>query len=754
MTAGGGSITPPVSLTNGEGIARAQWVLGTQAGTHTATATVDGLAPLTFTATTSAAPIASVVIGPDNLRADALGATAQLQARALDSFGNVVATGFQWSSSDSTIATVNESGLVTAIGNGTAQITAIAGGKSDAIPVRVQQIVGSVVIAPASRSLRAGSEFDFDARALDGRNNEIKEVKDADFDWRSSSTAVASVDRNGEVTARAPGSAQITATFEGKRGQATISVNSGSVESVTITPATLHASSLGATGQLRAEARDGAGNVVADGGFAWKSLNTDVATVSQSGEVTAKGNGTTEVVATIGGKSASARVTVRQEIARVSVSAPRTQLRAGETLQLDGDALDARSNPVQGAVLTWTSSDNDVASVDRNGRVTGRTPGPVTITASYGEKSEEVALSVSTGAVASIEISPATLRAEALGQAGQLAARAVDASGNEVPANFTWSSSNDNVATVDASGLVRSTGNGSARITASADGKSDAITVTVKQIARRVDVRPAQSTIRPDETVELTASAFDANGVEIGNPDIEWVSSDRDVATVGRTSGRMTGVGPGTATITATVDDASGTATVTVQAPEPVASVSVSPSSRTLAPGETAEFTATPRDRNGDALSGRAVEWASSDPTVASVNQNGQVTGVLPGNVTIMATSEGETGRATVEVVAPQQQPAGLVIVSGNNQQGHNNETLEDPLTVRVLDGLGNPVPGVLVRWSTDDGSLDPTEVRTNQNGEASTRWKIFITGPDKEGKAIARVDGLPEVEFRASKGE
>jgi surface protein len=81
-----------------------------------------------------------------------------------------------------------------------------------------------------------------------------------------------------------------------------------------------------------------------------------------------------------------------------------------------------------------------------------------------------------------------------------------------------------------------------------------------------------------------------------------------------------------------------------------VAEVSVSPSSLTLAVGQTQSLTATTKDAGGNVLTGRPVTWSSNDTNVATVSQSGAATGVGAGTATITATSEGKSGTATVTV--------------------------------------------------------------------------------------------------------
>jgi len=93
----------------------------------------------------------------------------------------------------------------------------------------------------------------------------------------------------------------------------------------------------------------------------------------------------------------------------------------------------------------------------------------------------------------------------------------------------------------------------------------------------------------------------------------------------------------------------------------PVASVDVAPPSAPVSAGQTVQLAATPKDSSGNPLAGRAVTWASSSASIATVNASGLVTGVAAGSATITATSEGKSGSAGVTVTA----------VSGGAPFGH-----------------------------------------------------------------------------------
>ena len=167
-----------------------------------------------------------------------------------------------------------------------------------------------------------------------------------------------------------------------------------------------------------------------------------------------------------------------------------------------------------------------------------------------------------------------------------------------------------------------------------------------------VEVSPDSASVAVGETAQLAAATTNGGGEPLTGRTVTWSSDDTEVATVSA-SGLVTAVAAGSATITATSEGKSGAAEITVIAlPEPVASVTIEPDAPTIAEGSTVQLTATPKDKNGQPLSGRTVRWATGDAKVATVSNNGRVTGVAAGLAVITATSEDQPGTSSVTVTA------------------------------------------------------------------------------------------------------
>lgn len=298
---------------------------------------------------------------------------------------------------------------------------------------------------------------------------------------------------------------------------------------------------------------------------------------------------------------------------------------------------DFAANGVSGyiKILTYASSSGKYAAIDNISVTHSAGPaGPVAVT---GVTLDKTSLSIEAG------------------QTAQLTATVQP--GNADNQAVTWSSSDNNVVSVDATGKITANAKGSATITVTtADGgKTATCTVTVTEPAAPVAVTGVtlnknNTTIYTGRTETLTATIQPADAT---NKAVTWTSDNTGVATVN--NGVVTGVSVGSATITAKTADGGFTATCTVTVEEaPIVhptGVSISKTSINLQIGgsETLTATVTPADANN-----KNITWSTSDATVAAVDKNGKVTGIKAGNATITATTEdgGKTATCSVTVTA------------------------------------------------------------------------------------------------------
>ena len=450
------------------------------------------------------------------------------------------------------------------------------------------------------------------------------------------------------------------------------------------------------------------------------------------------------------GKSDTATAVVSPVVVPVAavVVAPATaNVMVDSTIQLVAIPVDSAGTALGGRAVTWTSGAASVATVDGSGLVMGRAAGFAAITATCEGKSGSAAVTVAApppAAVASVSVSPASASVS-VGQTVQLAATPKDANGNPLTGRtVTWSSGNSGVATVSASGIVTGVSPGAATITAASEGKSGTAAVTVSSVpVASVAVSPTSASVSVGQTVQLAATPKDANGNPLTGRTVTWSSGNTAVATVSA-SGLVTGVSAGAATITAASEGQSGSAAITVTS-VPVASVAVSPASASVQTGQAVQLTATPKDANGNPLSGRTIVWMSSNTAAATVNTSGRVTGVAAGSATITATSEGKSGTAAITVTAPPAPaPVATVAVSPASASVAAGQAVQ--LSAVTKDSAGTVLTGRTVTWASSNSGIASVSGSGFVTGVTVGAATITATSEGKSGTAAITVTAPPPV--------
>lgn len=343
-------------------------------------------------------PVAtSLTVAPSSHTLASIGATVQLSATVRDQNNNPMSgQTVTWSSSNTGVATVSGNGLVTAVSNGTTQITARAGNASGTSNITVAEPVPTrIAVTPASHTLEEiGETVQLRATVRDQRNNVMSGQT---ITWSSGNEAVATVDGNGLVTAVSDGMAEISAKSGSLSATAAITVASPVPTSITIEPAAHTFEAVGDTLQLAAVVLDQRENAMMDVTVTWSSGDEAVATVDENGLVTAVDNGMAEITAQAGDAMGTAAITVSQVPANISidVDAEATTLtEIGQTLQLMVSVSDANDEPIAEPTVTWMSSDPMVVTVDEDGLVEAVGNGMADVMAASGDVSDMVSITV------------------------------------------------------------------------------------------------------------------------------------------------------------------------------------------------------------------------------------------------------------------------------------------------------------------------------------------------------------------------
>jgi uncharacterized protein YjdB len=269
-----------------------------------------------------------------------------------------------------------------------------------------------------------------------------------------------------------------------------------SVKTVSVEPAKATLDAKGAAVPLRAVARDDKGQAIdlAKLKVAWSSSAPQVATVDEAGTVTAQRSGEAAVTAAVGEVKGVAQVVVSIP-ASISVSIPSRDMRPAETLVLSVVVVDDAGKPVTvPRTITWASSDPGVARVT-DGKVEAVGPGSATITASTGTLKATSQITVRIPEFAKLALTPSKTQTLKKGDKLTLKVAALDKKGQRVAGvPVTWKSSDGRIATVSPEGVVSAVKKGSAKITASAAGKSATVGITVTETASKSKTKSSSST--------------------------------------------------------------------------------------------------------------------------------------------------------------------------------------------------------------------------------------------------------------------
>lgn len=371
-----------------------------------------------------------------------------------------------WSSSNEKVATVSK-GTVKAIRSGKATITAkTANGKKASCKITVIAPIKSVRFSSGSLNLGKGDKY------------KLKPVIDPvdcsdKITWSSSNRKVASVRKDGTVTAKKNGKTTITLKIGSKKAKCTINVKNR-VRSIKPTEANITLVK-GKSRQLTYKVTPSN----AGAAYTWTSSNSKVVTVSQSGKITAKnaGSATITVKASSG---ASAKYKIKVIIPATKITCSKTSLALGRGRSYK---LSCRITPASSTdKVTWTSSNSQVASVNSKGTVTGKKDGTAWITVKAGKCSAKCKVTVKSEIPATslniVKTDPAVIVGKTLKLSCKLGGPETM---TDSASSVRWSSGNTAIASVSASGTVRGIRRGQTVITASLRNMKATYRITVTE---------------------------------------------------------------------------------------------------------------------------------------------------------------------------------------------------------------------------------------------------------------------------------
>lgn len=596
-----------------------------------------------------------------------------------------------WTSSDPSVASVDASGTVTAVADGTATIMATVGTKTATYVITVQEVKLNGISIKNTTTIHRGESETLAVTYIPENTTDDRTVT-----WTSSDTNVAAVDGSGRVTAKATGSSVIKAQVGAHEAECTVTVDAPLKSIVPTNPTIDMIKNQTAIIGYKFNPEDTTDSKA----VTFTSSDTAVVSVDSGGNLSAKKAGKATVTIA-GANSVTATVTVNVKeipINEVVLDKKNAKIEKGETASLTASIGPANTTD-DDKQIRWESSDTSIATVSPATTNSGE---QVTVTATNKGGKVTITARAANGTKAVCEIDvPIHIESISMDAAktinrGATATLAV----TYLPANttdekkVTWTSSDPSVATVDAqTGMIEALKEGTTDITATtANGKTAVTTVTVNEnhlesaIGDTIEFEKMDAPVLRNQILNmrdvLNLDKIIKDNQITDTITIKWSSSNREVATIDQ-SGRVTGLKEGTTYIEAVITATDGEGNVTgeytvgtdIEIKEiPLESIAFNKIIKEMQVGATDVLSIIYNPENTTDL--RDVTWSSSNADVLSV-ANGKLTALKAGKATITAKVGDKTVSCEIEVKETQAAGTGSGAGNGSGSKKDTNMSIE-----------------------------------------------------------------------------
>jgi len=557
----------------------------------------------------------------------------------------------KWKTSKSSVVKVSSDGLLTARKAGTATITCYSAEDSkvlDTVKVTVKQQA-----TPKSISLTPDTDIMVVGEKLQLHAQQYPADACGYFEWRTSSSSRAKVDENGVVTARKTGWVTITCrSMQSSSVRATrkiLIVSASSPHKISVSKDSLTLNP-GNTYQISPTVLP-AGK---DSRVTYKTSRSSVATVSSTGLITIKKAGTATITIT---SRANKEVTAKISINAVNLPAPDSmKITAPSSVVNKGGELQLSISPYPSGTNTevkWSTSSSSIARISSDGVVTGRKAGKVTITAtSKWDKKVKATFEVSVydpASPTSVRLNAGVITME-IGEKREMEATVYPVGCKN--SKLKWRSTSSSIAKVSSSGVITARRAGTAIISATSTYNTSIagnvmVTVVNRSAPKSIQLSVSDRQMPIGGTMQLTAAPSPSGASRL----FKYSSSNSKIISIDE-NGLMTAKKAGTVTITVKSSKSSSIkATIEIRAYDPSAPTSVTLNASNLYLGEDDSATLVATVKPDNTL--KTVRWKSSNTSIAKVSDDGRVTAIKPGTVTITCTTvKGElTAKCTVSVL-------------------------------------------------------------------------------------------------------
>ena len=586
-------------------------------------------------------------------------------------------TSATWTSSATSVATINSGGVATTLTAGQTTIAATSGSTtgSAVLTVTAPTLV-SIVVAPVNPSITPGSMQQFTATGTytNGTQSNIT----SSVSWSSSNLPVAAITSGGLASGLAPGSSTITATSGAASGMATLTVTP-TVTSINVTPVNPSISA-GSAQQLTATATfsDNSMQNVTNSAI-WSTSNSATATVGASGLTTGAAQGTATISATYGTVTGNDTVTVTAP-ALVSIAvtpaSPSLALNAPQQFAATGTFTDGSTQDLTSTGVTWSaggvlSGNSTYGTVTASGLYTApaAVPNPAQVTITAMSTANGSISGTSTATISQVTLSPIAAQVQAT-ESQQFTAT-VSGISNQ---SFTWAvngvaGGNSMVGTISAAGLyiapatIPTPAQVTVTATSSLLGASASATVTVIPYIS-VSMSPTAN-----QNVSFSSSKqFTATVTGSSNTAVTWSAGGLPGGNV--IAGTITSAGLYTAppvkpnpqelyvTATSVADPTKSASTIVTVVPPTGVSVAIAPWTSWVEIGQSTLFTASPFGAGNSSLTWSVNNVVGGNATVGTIVANGSYSALYTAPSVVPATPQ-----VTVTVSVATQSASGILTI-------------------------------------------------------------------------------------------
>ena len=622
-----------------------------------------------------------------------------------------------WSSSEPSIATVSEVGLVTSISAGNVTISATFEDIVDSTQGTMIALQ-SLVITPIS-NLDIGNTTQL---SVTGTYTDSSSVDLSSFSiWTSSNTDRLSSSETGFITAIVAGTITVSANYFGTIATTDVTINTPDIPVLSSIAISEFSGTLktGVTEQFSATATysDSSTEDVSNTAI-WSSSNTNIASITSSGLLSAISSGSVAITASFDGLSSTSSGSIKS-LTTLSITPVSGNLKIGENEQLTATGTYSDSSTEDfTTVVSWASSDTNIASISNAGLLTSIVAGTVTLTAS--SDGIDGLLNATMIDLSSISISPpSSILAKSSTQQFIATGIYTDNTTEDLSTSVTWSTQDSGLATTSNAGLLNAIAAGSTSIIASLGNVTGNASITVSAATLQQIEITASNEIPVGSSEQAIATGIynDSSTQDITNQ-VTWSVDNNTIASIDINSGLIDFIQAGNIIINAELEGITAQASVTINSAL-ITSIAITPSNLSLAAGTMTDISivAIFSDNSYTDISAQ-VEWSSDNASVANIeNFNSNVSANTIGSAIITASFSDQTADLAVTVSSATLDSINISPVNATIPAG-----LSQVFTANGLysDGSIQDITSQ-VTWTTSDDSLTSIGNSTTNHGIAQT---------------------------------